>query len=225
MVVGDLHGDWGSLNSLINKKRPDIILQTGDFGWWPSMEVRHKVIYEKQSKWILRDIKACKTKIYWCDGNHEEHPLLPQDGEIHEMYEGVYFCSRGSRLTLPDGRVVLFAGGAHSVDKHLRTPGHDWFPEEMISNKDLDRMLCGDRIDIVISHTCPSSFLSGVINKSTMKINDPSRMALEYILDKYRPSFWFFGHWHMTKDGYDRGCRWTCLDYPKHGGRWWIDLK
>lgn len=132
LVVGDLHGDWGKLNALITKKMPDIVLCCGDFGWWPKMEVSKPVLYGQQKKWLLKGLKPGKAKIYWCDGNHEEHPILPQDGQIHEMYEGVFFCSRGSKLTLPDSRTVLFAGGAASVDKDARTPGHDWFPEETI---------------------------------------------------------------------------------------------
>jgi len=221
LIIGDLHGDWGSLNSIIASKKPDIILQTGDFGWWPSLEVKKPVLYGQQKKWLLKGIKTGNTKIYWCDGNHEDHSVLPQDGKIHEMYENVFFCSRGSKLTLPDGRTILFAGGANSIDKNERTRGHDWFPGEMIISKDIDKMLDAGKVDIVISHTCPSSFLYFLGKRNTLKLNDPSCVALEYVLDRCRPDLWFFGHWHLTKDGYDKGCRWNCMDYPKHGGRWW----
>lgn len=224
LVVGDLHGDWGKLNALITKKTPDIVLCCGDFGWWPKMEVSKPVLYGQQKKWLLKGLKPGKAKIYWCDGNHEEHPLLPQDGQIHEMYEGVFFCSRGSKLTLPDRRTVLFAGGADSIDKGMRTPGHDWFPEETIKGKDLDKMLDAGLVDIVISHTCPTSFFSSLRGGNLAKVNDPSCVALEYVLEKCRPDLWFFGHWHMEKDGKNNGCRWNCLDYPEHGGRWWLWL-
>ena len=43
-------------------------------------------------------------------------------------------------MALPDGRTVLFMGGALSVDKAWRTPGYDWFPEESITTGDLDRL-------------------------------------------------------------------------------------
>ena len=225
MCVGDLHGDWPKLNSLITEKKADIILQTGDFGWWPKMEVTKPVLYGQQKKWLLKGIKRGNSSIYWCDGNHEEHPLLVQDGEIHEMYEGVYHGSRGSTLTLPDGRIVLFAGGASSIDEKLRTPGHDWFPEETIKNKDLDIMLKHDKIDIVISHTCPTSFIHRLKKGNFAKVNDPSCIALEYVLEKYKPSLWYFGHWHLNVTGFDKGCQWMCLDYPGHGGRWWTWVK
>ena len=38
IAVGDLHGDWSSLNRLISRKNPDFILQCGDSGWWPALD-------------------------------------------------------------------------------------------------------------------------------------------------------------------------------------------
>lgn len=40
-----------------------------------------------------------------------------------EVAPGVIYQPSGSTLTLPDGRVVLFLGGAKSVDWPLRTGG------------------------------------------------------------------------------------------------------
>ena len=71
LVVGDTHGEWGRLNQLINTKCPDLILQCGDFGWWPKMEVTRPVLYGQQKVWHLNGIKPKKTRVYWCDGNHE----------------------------------------------------------------------------------------------------------------------------------------------------------
>lgn len=226
LIVGDIHGDWGKLNSLLTVKRPDIVLQCGDFGWWPQMEVKIPVLYGNQKKWTLRGVKLSGALLYFCDGNHENHPDLKQDGYIHEMYDGVNFCSRGSVLPLPDGRNVLFAGGASSVDKNMRTPGHDWFPEETIKAVDLDRIIAGQhRIDIVVSHTCPTAFLKHLHKGNLAKVNDPSCKALDVVLDKLKPKQWFFGHWHLQKEGYDNGCHWQCLDYPRHSGMWWTWLR
>jgi len=221
LVVGDLHGEWGKLNQLISKKQPDIVLQCGDFGWWPKMEIKAPVLYGHTSKWRLKGIKPGNSKIYWCDGNHEELPHLIQDGNIHEMYNQVFHGSRGSTLRLPDGRIVLFAGGASSVDKDLRTPGHDWFFEENITNKEFELMLSHKRVDVVVSHTCPTQFeVYGT--GSTEKLNDGNRIALSYVLEKYKPSLWFFGHWHNYEYGKFENTKWFCLDYPGHRSRWWM---
>jgi len=219
LIVGDIHGDWARLNTLLTKKKPEIVLQCGDFGWWPKMEVPKPVLYGRQKIWMLRGVKPNGANVYWCDGNHEEHQLLTQDGLIHEMYEGVYHASRGSVLTLPDGRNVLFIGGADSIDKNMRTPGHDWYSEENISLPEFEMaMAIEERVDIIISHTCPGSF--DVVG-SEGKHRDSNRIALDRILEKYKPAQWFFGHWHKHQTGRHNDTYWTCLDYPGHGGRWW----
>ena len=224
IVVGDLHGDWAPLNDLINKKRPDLVLQCGDFGYWPSLDVRSPIMYHEK-RWKLRGVKPAGTRVLWCDGNHEEFPCLEQNGMIKEMYPGVSHCQRGSIAVLQDGRTVLFAGGASSVDAALRTPGLDWFPEENITQRDLDHMLSHTCVDIVISHTCPAEFdVSGSSGSSAHKVRDSNRQALSQVLKQYRPALWFFGHWHTFSQGEVDNTQWYCLDYPRHRGQWWMPL-
>lgn len=221
LIVGDIHGSWGRLNTLITKKSPDIVLQCGDFGWWPSMEVNVKKHYAR-NKWELKGVKPGNSKIYWCDGNHEEHVDLVQDGLIHEMYDCVYHASRGSVLVLPDGRNVLFVGGADSIDKQFRTNGIDWFASENISQRDFETIMSVDvEIDIVISHTCPTSF---DILDSREHYSDVNRLVLDEVLIKYKPSYWYFGHWHKFRTGKFENTFWTCLSFPGGGGRWWTFL-
>ncbi|HAR38388.1 MAG TPA: hypothetical protein DCS09_07385 [Porphyromonadaceae bacterium] len=227
IVVGDLHGDWGALNKLITTKNPAVIMQCGDFGWWPVLEVSRPVLYGRQSKWKLKGIKPHDTQVYWCDGNHEDHESLgtaTEDRVSVEMYQNVYFMPRGSVLTLPDGRNVMFMGGADSIDKHLRRRGYDWFEEELISFKQADKALSfAGRVDIVISHTCPNEWepLPDEFGKRT----DPCRKVLSAILEKFKPDLWFHGHWHKQNNGVYNGTRWQSLDYPGHAGKWWEILK
>lgn len=237
LMVGDIHGEWGKLNALINKQKPDILFQLGDFGFWPSLSEEkisygwggHATIYTKKDTDCLSNIKPKNTKIYWLCGNHEQHSELNkyQDGKIHELEKNIFFCSRGSSLVLPDGRKILFIGGAISIDKNQRTPGIDWFPEETISYEDYEKCMIHDRIDVVMSHTCPEYFTPDLMNGNMSKIYDPSCVALNGIFDKYKPDLWYFAHWHLFKEEYFNGCYWTCLNYIEHqiGGRSWVPIK
>ena len=71
IVAGDFHGNFGPVNEMISKKNPSIILQCGDFGWWPRANgkdigsIRRKI-------WNQYSLKNKETKIYWCPGNHED---------------------------------------------------------------------------------------------------------------------------------------------------------
>jgi len=232
LVVGDIHGMWRYINTLINKKSPDIILQCGDFGWWPKFHNTRMISsgeYERithdygrrEKKWNQYGIKNKNTKIYWCDGNHEDHWDI-KDNKPGEIMPGVFYMKRGSTLKLPTGENVLFMGGADSIDKKWRTIGIDWFPEELINHSQLYD-LPDEKVDIVISHTCPEEFLYGLKLIIKDKTQDPCTKALSYILKKYRPKKWFFGHFHQFKQGKDEGVEWTCLNMAPEGG-WWVEL-
>ena len=217
MVIGDVHGRFGDMNSLLNKKKPEIVLQLGDFGYWPRF-ANHVDKFGNKIK--ITEPKAGKAKIYWCDGNHEDHHSLknaPLDGQL---WPNVFYQRRGSTITLPDGRVVLFMGGAESVDKQYRTEGKTWFPEESITQADIDAIPTG-KIDIIVSHTCPMEF-----EMQSMFGNHPergSRMALSIILEKVQPKEWFFGHWHQRVVGDYYGIRWTALNMLMEPGCWtWL---
>ncbi len=224
LIVGDLHGDWGALNRLIQKKEPEIVIQCGDFGWWPKMEIRRAIIYTGHSRWMLEGIKPGSSIVYWCDGNHEDHEDLISKGrqQKHEIlcYPGVIYKPRGTVMKLSDGRFVLFAGGGESIDRRMRTPGFDWFPEEIPTGYEHAQLLNHDHIDIVISHTCPSEWVPDVCRGE--KLGDPTREILQDVLEKYKPSLWYHGHWHNEAEGVARdSTKWYSLDYPGHKGRWW----
>lgn len=211
-VCGDIHGNFGPLNTFMNKHKDhlDIILQCGDFGYWP-----------KEIFYYQHPLKNGEIKIFWCDGNHEDHEEIKRIDESGEVYPNVYYMKRGSVLVLPDGRKVLFIGGGLSIDKQYRTPGFDWFPEETITERDLIN-LPDDDIDIVISHTAPIEF--NCIDRHLEWMYDRSRDALSYVLRKYRPKLWYFAHMHLYKEGVFEGCKWTCLGAICLGHKWYCEL-
>ena len=206
LVVGDVHAEFGVLNTLINKKKPTIVLQCGDFGYWPDIKAYPKVP------------DACK--LYWCDGNHEHFWSL-KERKSDEVWPNVFYMKRGSTLTLPDGRTVLFLGGAKSIDKEYRTYGQDWFEEEEISMNDITQIDRNQKIDIIISHTCPVEFMKYTEDG---RVNDWSRKALSHVRQMFNPLLWYFGHWHCYDTGFTLGCRWTALSCI-HEGTWWEELR
>lgn len=211
LIVGDVHNEFGFLNELINKKKPDRIFCCGDFGYWPG-KARP-----------LSDIKLQGTKeLRWCDGNHEDFWQLAQR-ESDETDPGIIYMPRGSTYTLPDGRVILFMGGAYSIDKQYRKLGYDWFPEETITQKDL-MDLPDIKVDIFITHTCPAELIHDVRKGYPEKGEEPSNHALSELWRIYKPDLWFFGHWHQFKVMKMMGTLCYCLSAPGLGGRWWMWL-
>ena len=210
IAVGDIHGEFTPLISIIKENRNTILLQCGDFGWWKFL-----------SKRIMDLDRTCNENnviIHWCEGNHEDHLFIKQNDMVTP---NIIYQPRGSTVKLPDGRVVLFIGGADSIDKKYRTAGYDWFPDENITMDDIDNLPDID-VDVIISHTAPDYFDLGLpttgsfigVDLSTYK--DNNRVLLNMAYDKYKPKEWYFGHFHKYRKGRFENCIWTLMDVMQY---------
>lgn len=214
-ILGDVHAQFKYLSdNFIRKFSPDILLCCGDFGYWWNDSV-HKFYHD----YLLKN-ENCK--IYFCDGNHERHDLLKNlvtkngwENPI-EIKKNLFYCPRGSSLILPNGKSVLFFGGADSIDKHIRVIGINWFHEENITQSDIDRIK-DSKYDIVISHTCPRFLVDNMrislgFSLFYPKYSDLNCYALEQVFEKVNPSEWYFGHWHTNYSVTIKNCKFTCLN-------------
>jgi hypothetical protein len=73
------------------------------------------------------------------------------------------------------------------------------------------------KIDIVISHTCPSSFYMGDCGNGNLVAGgenkgDMTRVALEVLRQRFQPKRWLFGHWHNSKKWMEGNCEAMLLD-------------
>jgi predicted phosphodiesterase len=188
IITGDIHNNFSKLNQLISIKRPELVICCGDFGYWPD------------THWAapLSNIKPQGAKILWCDGNHENHWEL-KNRQTDELEPDVVYMPRGSTYTLEDGRVIMFMGGADSIDKDQRRIGETWFPDEVITQKDLYD-LPEIKVHIFITHTCPMELVIEMLQYDRYKYEDPSPKALSELWKMYRPDLWFYGHWHVYKE-------------------------
>jgi len=216
-IVGDLHGKWPKFNKWLQKKNPDTVFQVGDFGYWPTADGTYDIkllmatqTIEKKVMFHQCGIKNPNTTIYWTRGNHEDQRSL-LDLKEKEICPRVIYMSFGSVITLPDGRNVLFVGGASTHNPGAYQRNVDVFPT-LETAKHFELALLPDMyIDIVVSHTCPGRWI-----KSMVKYNfvpDETLDVLDRVLLKYQPSLWYFGHFHEYKTGYDSdtNTRWTAL--------------
>ncbi len=96
---------------------------------------------------------------------------------------------------------------------------------EQLDEYDVRNLDYTKKVDIVISHTCPTEFDVGMGHHES-KYRDPSRLGLSYILHKHRPDLWYFGHWHHHMTGFYHGCRWVGMGrFDKPGCNGWEVLK
>ncbi len=208
VVIGDTHGEWGMLASVILYHRPDIVFVAGDFGWWPRWGAELDTAFPQD---IFGDVE-----IHFVDGNHENHNDLIRFAprgqfDVVQIAERVWYHPRGSIWTFPDGRTVLAAGGARSGDRRRRKEGKDVFCRlEELQRSDLPTVI--PHADIVISHTQPSRFFVDEDHGP-----DVSQGILDDVLDASAPSLWLSGHQHRRMDGTLGSTEWHALDMLSTG--------
>lgn len=196
-MIGDTHGDFRYLELLIKQYKAKNVFICGDFGYWP--------INDKE---FMCPFINNNAKIYFCDGNHENHfalgKLLKKYGKKNpiEVCENIYYMPRGSILNL-NGKKILFMGGAESMDKHLRIPHFDWFPEESITINQINA-LKKTKIHTVISHAAPRFVLNDLENMAKRRYITP--ILLEHVFELYKPKYWYFGHYHQYYSNYIDDC-------------------
>lgn len=202
-VTGDKHQAYGGLLAFIDKMKlgqNDVIIILGDMGlFWrkDKSDSTHIInVYEENYQ----------CNLWFIDGNHENFDQLEELNRLDER--GLYIVSphiryipRGKVLDL-NGKKALCIGGADSVDKHLRTKHLSWWPQEQITQANIDT-IAADYYDYVFSHTCPYDiftenevFLCNLdIDQDT--IDHTSEYKLQELADKISFKHWYFAHFHQ----------------------------
>lgn len=202
LVVGDTHGDWGWVRdevipTAVNEQCPRIV-QLGDFGFVHSGNVRSVRARLNQMSVTLADFDRDLTFV---PGNHEHHPMLTHLAEINpvgpeghaEIAPRVHYTGRVSAWEWAGVRCAA-VGGAVSIDRDIRTPGVDWFPEEELSPE--EEMLAKglDPVTVLFSHEAPRTHPFRFLVPDSR--SERSRQRMTEIADRLQPQYWFHGHYH-----------------------------
>lgn len=158
-LAGDWHGNekWAlhAIRGLAQRGDIDLILHVGDFGIWPGGSGR-------RYRHAVNDALAeAGIALHLTPGNHEDWGALARRWKNHahpqplRMGERLTILPPGWRFEI-DGRSFVSLGGAPSIDYSDRTKGFDWWPEEIITDEDVERTVAGGYADVMITHDAPS---------------------------------------------------------------------
>lgn len=209
-VTGDIHGSPKRIKDFCRRREPtedDIIIIVGDVGCNYYLDIRDSYIKE-----TFRDLKPT---IFCIHGNHEARPQSVKtykEKEWHggtvmyeDRYPNILFAKDGEIFDF-DGKKTIVIGGAYSVDKYYRiSHGYAWFSDEQPTDEIkqyVEKQLDDNKIDIVLSHTCPFSYepvemFLPMIDQST--VDTSTEKWLDEIEKKYDYKSWYCGHWHTDK--------------------------
>jgi len=208
LIAGDVHGFFSGLQEAIAHWSPDLVLQCGDFGYRPDLDM-----FPPERG--FRDKQGRLVPVHFCDGNHDDYKSLRRLANAKlkacEIAPGVFYQPRGSILEFPGGFTILFAGGAAGVDKDAQTRRNASFPAEILSKEDFAVFPGLPSVDMVISHAAPACAVLPPALFST-DCPDPSRAVLDRVLRRYQPGLWFCGHYHLPFSGGLDRCIFRALD-------------
>lgn len=210
-VAGDTHGntDWLTdyLMPAALTAQADKMLILGDFGYWEHTEPGVAFLDAVDQLAFDADIP-----LLWLPGNHDKTSLALEKYGHDRDAQGFIRC-RPNVLLIPNGLAWSWQGvdmrsfgGAWSVDKDLRLAlerrqgrpeGSLWFPEEQMSDCDMDDLLEADAgaKQIVFSHDKPLSSRPDW-NRKDFTGCIPNQKRLDRALITHRPTYWLHGHLH-----------------------------
>lgn len=217
-ITGDTHGELSRFigNNMGDSTwtAEDVLIVCGDFGF---------VYYGNEEERAKLD--ALEKKPYtvcFCDGNHENFPLLysyPEEewcgGRVHRVRKNVLHLMRGHVFCI-QGKSVFVMGGAYSIDRASRVQRRSWWEEEMpndaeyaLARENLEKR--GNRVDLVISHNAPAA----VLHAFGEYPDGHDEKLMKFFRELYRNldfDRWFFGHWHKDQSYKE----WTAVHYDVH---------
>ncbi len=206
LLAGDWHGNAGYATRVIRhaaEEGCDTIVQLGDFGVWPGGGA-----YLRD---IDRTLSECGVSLAFVPGNHEWWPELPLKGRgYHPATIGdtnIVMLPIGYRWEWW-GQTWMALGGAASVDRLRRTPGESWWPEELLTDEDVEYASRPGDVDVIVSHDCPYG-----VDIPKIGIGEPSgnewpiatllesrdhRKKVRRAVDAVKPSMLIHGHFHLS---------------------------
>jgi Icc-related predicted phosphoesterase len=175
LACGDVHSQFKKMMEIIEKEKPDILLNTGDWGMTENEEVALMTL-ENNFNEILRS-----TRIITIYGNHDDLPAIKSFK--HPRY-----------TWLEDGVVTeigrhKFLGINGNFAETKKEPWHKL--EEEIESYNVD-----NSVEFVLSHECPLGYAD-----TTPTDTQGGFSSLAQYLLKLKPAFWLCGHLHKQQIG------------------------
>ena len=219
-LIGDIHGGFHVIKSNIARGylNDSTLIQLGDFGLgfngeeFREMSSLNKVLAENNVHLIaLRGNHDCPD----CWENNFIRTLF------NETFSNIELVPNGKYLEI-NGKTAICINGGVSIDRKHRKENVSYWKGEEVNIDLLQKYKLTERVDIVLSHSCPQDYfyLDGLPNLEKWHNNDTDlqlslnneRAAMKRTFDLCKPESWFFGHFHDAQKGEFKGCKWRCLD-------------
>lgn len=207
-VCGDWHGNVGWVRTLarvLPTLAPDVttLFQLGD--WWLDPVATDELFAYTSIE-----------RIYVTLGNHEPWdqitPLLDaHPGAAIRVSTLTWLLPRPARLSI-DERSILSLGGATSVDRESRKEGLTWWPDEAITDTQVEAAIAGGPADLMLTHESPADTPVRPVREilrtnphrfptTALADSAASRARVSEVWDAVHPELLAHGHMHVAAGG------------------------
>lgn len=227
LIAGDTHGNTGWFRSYLFPvamvTQADAVIVVGDFGAWEHMPAGVRFMDDVDSlaaragvtlywlhgnhdKWSHTVAKygmedgindffiSCRENVFYIPQGLSWNWL----GTRFRSFGGAYSIDRSWRLKAEREEYNrLLREARHKVDTVLSQEGTLWFPEEEMTDSEMEDLLRVDsgQKDIVLSHDKPLSAKPDWDRKDLPRCV-PNQLRLERALRAHKPRWWIHGHLH-----------------------------
>lgn len=215
-VAGDWHGSrhWGVTALRWLREHhfgtgphapPGLLVHVGDLGVYEYDDLYHLLPVLEETDITLLHVK----------GNHENHELLatlPHDPAETglRIYGPRAYHVPNSQIFMVNQLRWMALGGAHSIDRHMGPQGVYWWPEEVITGKEvreLERRPDEARlVDVLVTHEAPLDVTpieqsiarwNGRLDPALVRATLAQRALVTEALVATRARWLFHGHHHL----------------------------
>lgn len=199
-IAGDWHADTAYAVAAIEhaaKRDATVLIHLGDFGYNFTDDYLDS---------LDQALDHCGLVLGFVDGNHENFDTLSawpvDDDGLRRLRDRIVHLPRGFRWQWGTTR-CLALGGAYSLDRVLRTPGHSWWEEEWLTCQQAHDAAAGGPADVMFCHDCPAGVT--VPGAARDRLGFPAkelrraelyRVRLRSVVDAVRPGRLWHGHFH-----------------------------
>lgn len=220
LFVGDAHGNLAYMRYALQLAREvevDLVIQVGDFGFWPSKSfssiVNNDFIEAEMPLWVIR-------------GNHDFTGDAYQYLKTPTFEPGLTLISDGWKTEI-DGVAVGFLGGAVSVDQDARIMGRSWWPDEITSDDNVSAALFNGPVDVWVTHDAvfrppmKEEWQFPRYIKDQLEIQSEKMRKLFLTL---KPRLHIHGHWHCRYSAPTEYGQVVGLDFENKAGLMLVDF-
>jgi hypothetical protein len=205
-VFGDVHGNIPGMYGLCrswqkqNRRRIDLVLQTGDMGLWGSFEQMDKATRKHFAKddselaaaGYLSGEKTAPIETWFIHGNHEDFSLLShkEGGAVDPRGRIIFLasgCVREFRKEEDSLQVAALGGMEYRFGKHP-IPSNERV-QKYFHPPCLDRLRReSPKVDVLLLHDAP-------LNKGLQNKFPTGSKRLTELIEAMQPRFAFYGHY------------------------------